>query len=267
MKRRLAMLAALLIAAFVFFSGARALMRSTTVQLFGELVARVETTEPVVALTIDDGPTPEVLDQILDLLTSRGVRATFFVMGSRLAKLPESGQRLVAAGHELGNHTYSHEQMVLKSPGFIRREVDETDALIRAAGHHGEIYFRAPFGHKLLMLPWYLWRNGRTSVTWDIEPDTYPDVASSASAIVAHVGERVQPGSIILLHIWFPARRTSLAAVTGIIDEVEEQGYRFVTLSELLGETAPAEALVDPLTPEVAHTRRLAREWDAAHPR
>ena len=51
------------------------------------------------------------------------------------------------------------------------------------------------------MLPWYLWRTGRTAVTWDIEPDSYPDVASSASPIAAHGGERVRPGSIILLHI------------------------------------------------------------------
>ena len=129
--------------------------------------------------------------------------------------------------------------MVLKSARFIRREVEETDALIRSAGHSGEIYFRPPYGHKFVMLPWYLWRTGRTTVTWDIEPDSYPDVASSASSIVAHVGKRVRPGSIILLHIWFPARRTSLDAVPDLIDEVEKQGFRFVTLSELLREKTP----------------------------
>ena len=75
-------------------------------------------------------------------------------------------------------------RMVLRSARFIRREVEETDALIRSAGHSGEIYFRLPYGHKFVMLPCYLWRTGRTTVTWDIEPDSYPDVASSASSIV-----------------------------------------------------------------------------------
>ena len=85
-----------------------------------------------------------------------------------------------------------------------------------------------------MMLPWYLWRTGRTTVTWDIEPDSHPEVASSASSIVAHVGERVRPGSIVLLHPWSRARRTSRSAVPDLIDEVEKQGFRFVTLSELL---------------------------------
>ena len=80
-------------------------------------------------------------------------------------------------------------------------------------------------------------RTGRTSVTWDIEPDSYPEVAASSSAIVAHVVERVQPGSIILLHVWYASRQTSLAAVPMIIDELKREGYRFVTLSELLRTT------------------------------
>ena len=88
--------------------------------------------------------------------------------------------------------------MVFKSSGFVRQEVEDTDALIRASGQMGEIYFRPPFGYKLLSLPWFLMRTGRTSVTWDIEPDSYPEVAASSSAIVAHVVERVQPGILYL---------------------------------------------------------------------
>lgn len=170
-------------------------------------------------------------------MAARRVPATFFVTGAELAAVPGAGRKLVAAGHELGNHTYSHRRMVFKSSGFVRQEVEDTDALIRASGHMGEIYFRPPFGYKLLSLPWFLMRTGRTSVTWDIEPDSYPEVAASSSAIVAHVVERVQPGSIILLHVWYASRQTSLAAVPMIIDELRRGGYRFVTLSELLRTT------------------------------
>ena len=177
----LAALAALLTGLVVLVGIDRGFVRSNSVQLFGGIVSRVETTKPLVALTFDDGPTPDFLDEILDILAGRAVRATFFVNGARLAEHPETGHRLVAAGHELGNHSWSHERMVLRSARFVRREVEETDTLIRSAGHRGEIYFRPPYGHKFVMLPWYLWRTGRTTVTWDIEPDSSPDVASSTA--------------------------------------------------------------------------------------
>ena len=109
------------------------------------------------------------MDEVLSTLGSRHVRATFFVNGAHVAEAPQVARRLVAAGHELGNHTYSHERMVLRSQAFIASQVGRTDELIRAAGQQGEIYFRPPFCWKLVGLPWFLWRTGRTTVTWDID--------------------------------------------------------------------------------------------------
>jgi peptidoglycan-N-acetylglucosamine deacetylase len=91
------------------------LARSTTTQLFGTLVARVNTSERVVALTFDDGPTAALVDEVRTALASRHVRATFFVDGDSVAGAPGVARRLVAAGHELGNDTYLHERMVLHS--------------------------------------------------------------------------------------------------------------------------------------------------------
>jgi chitin deacetylase len=71
---------------------------------------------------------------------------------------------------------------------------------------------------------------------WDIEPDSYPDVAEESDRIVAHVRERAQPGSIILLHVMYPSRQTSQQAVRGIVETLRSDGYSFVTLSELLSE-------------------------------
>ena len=215
-------------------AGLRRLARARTVQLFGPIVARVETDEPRVALTFDDGPTPALVDSLVNLLASRGVRATFFVEGAALAKASEPARRLVAAGHELGNHSYSHRRMVLRSPGFVRAEVERTDSLIRAAGHPGPIHFRPPYGYKLIGLPWYLARTGRTTVTWDLETDSYPAVAATSYGIVRHVLERVRPGSIILLHVWYPSRVTSLAAVGPLIDSLHARGYRVGSVRELL---------------------------------
>ena len=232
-SRRSALLPALIVLA-ALGAGVYLLGRSRTIQLFGKLVARVETPKRLVALTFDDGPNPQMVDEIIAPLAARRVRATFFVVGSQLALAPEAGRRLVAAGHELGNQSYSHEHMILKSPSFIRSEVERTDALIRGAGEHGEIYFRPPFSWKLVGLPWYLWRTGRTSVTWDVEADSDPKAVATADGLAAYAVARVRPGSIILLHVWDQARATSRAAIPILIERLQKEGYRFVTVSELL---------------------------------
>lgn len=233
--RRLAIgIVAVVVVLGATLAGLRQLARSRTVQLFGSIVPRVETAERRVALTFDDGPARPVGDSILTLLGARGVRATFFVTGNELAMAPELGSRLVAAGHELGNHTYHHKRMVLRSPRFVRTELERTDSLIRSAGQGGPIYFRPPFGYKLLILPWYLARKGRTTVTWDVEPDSYQTVAATSEGIVRHVLERIRPGSIILLHIWYPSRGTSLGAVGPLIDSLRARGYEVGPVRDLL---------------------------------
>jgi peptidoglycan-N-acetylglucosamine deacetylase len=128
----------------LLLAGSWRLHKSRSVQLFGELVARVDTEERVVALTFDDGPSAPHTDSILDLLRDAGVPATFFVTGSALERFPGTAQRMAAEGHELGNHSYSHDVMVLRSQRTIRREVETTDSLIRMVGGSGRIHFRPP---------------------------------------------------------------------------------------------------------------------------
>lgn len=215
--------------------GLKCLARSRTLQLFGRLVPRVETKERVVALTFDDGPTAERASEILELLRAGGVKATFFVNGFHLAQDLAPAQKLVAEGHQLGNHTFSHDRMVLKSQATYRDEVERTDSLIRAAGYVGQIFFRPPFTWKLLGLPWFLSRTGRTTITCDVEPESYSHIATSTERIVAHVLDQVRPGSIVLLHVWYPANGPSRAAIPGIVGGLKTRGFRFLTVSELLG--------------------------------
>ncbi len=146
----------------------------------------------------------------------------------------EAGRQLVAAGHELGNHSYSHERMVFVSPWFVREEVERTDRLIREAGYGGEIYFRPPYGKKLLALSYYLSRTGRKTVTWDVDPDSGLGVAADSESIAAYVLAHARPGSIILLHVMYPSRRESLKAVGEIVERLRAEGYGFQTVSELL---------------------------------
>ncbi len=127
---------------------------SRSFQFFGDITRRVETKQKVVALTYDDAPGSDTKDILLDL-DKFGVKATFFAIGSAIEKYKPEAERIVTAGHELGNHTYSHERMIFKTPAFIRSEIERTDKLIRQTGYRGAIYFRPPNGKKLLLLPWY----------------------------------------------------------------------------------------------------------------
>jgi chitin deacetylase len=211
--------------------------KSRTFQFFGELVPRVNTEQKAVALTFDDGPIPGSTEEILSVLNEGGIKATFFVTGAELEQNPEQGRKLVAAGHELGNHSFSHSRMVLKTPSFVKFEIERTDELIRQAGYQGRIHFRPPFGKKLLVLPYYLSQHSRKSITWDVEPDSFPEVGGNANKIVEYVLANAKPGSIILLHVMYPSRKESLKSVKGIIAGLKNRGYEFKTVSELLALT------------------------------
>jgi peptidoglycan/xylan/chitin deacetylase (PgdA/CDA1 family) len=204
--------------------------RSRTFQLFGEIIPRVSTTEKVAALTFDDGPTKYTRD-VLQILEKKEVKATFFVVGRELEKNKEIGKALVMAGHELGNHTYTHQRMWFKSPAFIAREIEDTNTLIREAGYRGAIHFRPPYSKKLLLLPWYLSRHNIKTIMVDVEPDTY---GADTDFLVSYTLEHTQPGSIILLHPFCDACSGQRGAIEKIIDGLRSKGYRLVTVSELL---------------------------------
>lgn len=231
---RVALVAAICIPAAGY--AAFRLSRARGTQWIGTIVTHVETRDSVVALTFDDGPTAEHADGILAVLRREQARATFFVIGSDLARNPAAGRAIVADGHALGNHTWSHPRMVGRPLASIRREVEDTDRQIRLAGARGPIHFRAPYSHKLVLLPWYLHRTGRTNVSWNVEPD---GSAATADRIVRYVLDQARPGSIILLHPWYASRETSRQALPGIVRGLRARGYDLVTVPELLARAGP----------------------------
>lgn len=214
--------------------GLQAVTSARSFQFFGELTDRVDTSAKVVALTFDDGPDPAGTRPLLDDLARARVPATFYLIGRDMAAHPDLAKAIVAAGHEIGNHTYSHERMVFVSPGFVADEVERTDKLIRNAGYRGEITFRPPNGKKLLALPHYLAEHHRRTIMWDVEPNTDPDVDASTARIVDRTVADTRPGSIILLHGMYAGREQTRRAVGPIVDRLTADGYRFVTVRELL---------------------------------
>ncbi|KKB41533.1 polysaccharide deacetylase family protein [Bacillus thermotolerans] len=209
--------------------GAYQLMNARTFQLFGGLTDRVETEQKVVALTFDDGPTENV-EELLPLLEKYEAKATFFLIGKDIEEHPEEAEQIVKAGHQVGNHTYSHERMIFKSPSAIAEEIEKTDELIRQAGYDKEIDFRPPNGKKLIGLPYYLNKHQRETIMWNLEPDSYHNTASGK---VSYVKEQVTPGSIILMHPMYDRTGETLKAVEGILKTLSDEGYTFVTVNEL----------------------------------
>lgn len=235
---RLGRLAAILVALtgslLVTGTATWSLAGSRSFQLFDTMVARVETDRPVIALTFDDGPTGIYTDQALALLAKENVRATFFLTGQEVAGNPGAARAIAVAGHELGNHSWSHQRMVFRSMSFIRTELQQTDAALRSIGYRGPIHFRSPYGKRLVALPLYLHQTGRLNIFFDIEPESDPDVDGDAGRIAAHVTERARPGSIVLLHVMYGSRQASRDALPMIISELKRRGFEFVTVSELL---------------------------------
>ncbi|PWK14305.1 polysaccharide deacetylase family protein [Tumebacillus permanentifrigoris] len=232
-KKRSIIALAIALVLFIYCITTYKLMSSRTYQVAGELVSRVETSQKVVALTFDDGPSGHT-DDILKTLEQADVQATFFLIGTEIEKRPEDVKKLLQAGHEIGNHTYHHNRMIFKSPSYLRDEVEKTDQLLRDAGVTGEILFRPPNGKKLLYLPYYLSQHDRKTIMWNLEPDSLDEIASSADQIVEYTLTNIQPGSIILLHAMYDSRAESLKAVQGIVSGLKAQGYQFKTVSELL---------------------------------
>ncbi|MDQ6597530.1 polysaccharide deacetylase [Bacillus salipaludis] len=229
MKKRILLSSVILLALFLTLLGTYKLMNSRTYQLFGGITDHVKTNKKVVALTFDDGPTRNV-DNILTLLDQYHAKATFFLIGNELHQHPDEGRKIAAAGHQIGNHTYSHKRMIFKSPNYIKREIVQTDKLIRKVGYKGEIDVRPPNGKKLVGLPFYLNKHHRDTITWNLEPDTY---YTSIKDKVNYVKQNIKPGSIILLHPMYDQTGNEQKTIEGILKELTEKGYKFVTVNEL----------------------------------
>jgi len=224
---RIAMVFALLGAAGL---GLREVVNSSSFQLFGDYVVSVDTTERVVALTFDDGPSPWHTPKVLNELDQHHIRATFFMMGRNVERYPDIARDVLRRGHEIGNHSYSHPKLVLMSPRRVRDEIERTDKLLRDIGVSGEIHFRAPHQTKFLVLPYVLVRMGRLNVMGDVSADEWRQ--QPAPIMTQSILQNVRPGSIIGMHD--PAGAESLRTLQNILPALMAQGYRFETVSELL---------------------------------
>ena len=212
-----------------------------TWQIFGPALVRGPANGRHIALTFDDGPASPFTEQILDILQTRNVKATFFVCGRNVERYPEILRRIHAEGHLVGNHAYSHKFPYFRSRAFFAEEIDRTqDAIEKVIGQRPTI-FRPPFGARWLGLYDVLNERGLRLVNWS---DTGYDWKCGADEIVRRTLGKVGPGSIILLHdgknVEAPGgfdRSDTVRALPAILDAALKAGLTFVPLSEFLLET------------------------------
>jgi peptidoglycan/xylan/chitin deacetylase (PgdA/CDA1 family) len=220
----------LLVTAFGLWRAAKA----TCFVFVGEVTCRVETSEPLVALTFDDGPTPEGTAIALAALQRANAHATFFLIGRSIEQDPQSVRRILAAGHEVANHSWSHRWMMGRSGAWYDEEIARTASLLRRLGDSGPLLFRPPFGKKLFGLPLAARRQGHRMIMWDVEEPETEDPRFYAAFIV----ERARPGSIILMHLMYSHRRVAREALPMVLDGLHRKGLRVVSVSELIAHEA-----------------------------
>jgi peptidoglycan/xylan/chitin deacetylase (PgdA/CDA1 family) len=223
----LALVIALLVILFTLFQ----ISKAACFQLIGTPLCKVETSEKIIALTFDDGPTPQGVDAVLPVLQRYNAHATFFLVGQEMVNHPGLGRRLVAAGNELGNHSYTHQRMIGLFPGAYEDEIRRTDILLRKEGEAHPLFFRPPNGKKLTGLPIAVERTGYRTVTWDyVDPMT----AASPKAFADGVMARVKPGSIVVMHVMYRTGQVQRDALPLILEGLKARGYQAVTVGELL---------------------------------
>jgi peptidoglycan/xylan/chitin deacetylase (PgdA/CDA1 family) len=128
----------------------------------------VATTEKVIALTFDDGPHPRFTDEILNILEKENIRATFFAIGSNVEAYPDVMRRVMASGHEIGNHTYNHPIVHTVTDQQLVDEIEKTDEILRNMGYQGNGLFRPPQGKCPDTMPALLERTNKTAILWNI---------------------------------------------------------------------------------------------------
>ncbi len=202
---------------------------------YGMPIARLKTDVKEIALSFDDGPQEgPVLDSLLELLASRRAHATFFVIGRELAAHPEAGRRLLAAGNELGNHSWTHPRLDSIPLPAVRAELKSTDSLLKRFGVRGRPIFRPPYGALNEEVLKDLKKRHRVVALFDVDPSYDFPTLSTPDSIAEKTVLWLGPGSILVMHPWYGNDGPALAILPRVLDHLESLGYRIVTISELL---------------------------------
>jgi peptidoglycan/xylan/chitin deacetylase (PgdA/CDA1 family) len=190
---------------------------------------------PYIAMTFDDGPSATLTPKLLDILAAHHMKVTFFVLGEMVAEHPEILARAAREGHEIASHSWSHPNFAKMSQESIRSQLQRTDDEIKNTTGKRPTLFRPPYGSITeRQKRWIHDEFGYDIILWDVDP---LDWKRPGPAVVRNrILKETRPGSIVLSHDIHPG---TIEAMPSTFDELEAKGFKFVTVSELLGMATP----------------------------
>ncbi|WP_433748002.1 polysaccharide deacetylase family protein [Falsibacillus pallidus] len=238
MKKNLFGTILLLISIFCFDSIADAATRSRAeYEKTGRVIWEVNTKQKIVAITFDDGPHPVFTPQILEILAKHDAKATFFVTGLKAGTYPDLLKREVREGHEIANHTFHHFHGNIAS-SKLSSELIETDKMIKQVTGLTPKLYRPVGGYYSDVIINTALQNGKTVILWSWDQDSRDWTEPPANQMYRYIKKGIKPGNIILFHDWHGSELTqscsTVKALDKILDYLDENGYKSVTVSELL---------------------------------
>ncbi|MEY4299264.1 MAG: hypothetical protein RIR25_500 [Verrucomicrobiota bacterium] len=208
----------------------------------------VHTNRRVLALTFDDGPSAELTPKLLDLLKKEGIRATFFVIGSNVQAHPDIARRIVAEGHEIANHSWSHPQLPRLGAERLEQEIKNTTDIIEQTTGHRVTMMRPPYGAiNERVKNAIIKTHGLDLLMWSVDPRDW--TRPGPEAVERRLLAGAAPGAIMLCHDIHPG---TIAAMPDTIAQLKAKGYSFATVSELLAMDEPR-----PPKPAVAKPKKV----------
>ncbi len=185
-----------------------------------------------IALTFDDGPHPHLTHRILEILAQYDIKATFFMVGVNVENYPEAAREVLAAGHEVGNHTYSHSHMLHLSAEACADEMSRCEDALEELCEYRPHLFRPPEGALTDNVKHCSDVGDYALILWSLDTRDWED--KNAAHITERVLSSVCAGDIILMHDYIGHNSRTPEALERLIPELLARGYEFVTVSRLL---------------------------------
>jgi peptidoglycan-N-acetylglucosamine deacetylase len=210
------------------------LIKRKAIEPTGQVIWEVHTSKKVIALTFDDGPSPIYTPQVLELLKQYNAHAIFFQIGYKMERYPQIVQQLVRAGHELGNHSMKHQYENKVGVKNMLTDIIRADNILQKYQPNNLKLFRPPGGFIDTALLQEVKQLGYKVVLWSYHQDTKDWSLPGAQVISDHIIHHARSGDIVLLHDGGGDRSQTIQALKSILSTLKQQGYQFVSVSELL---------------------------------
>lgn len=237
--RKITLITIAILVALVFLYVLVALFFDQAVLMRSGTFYHLNTKEKVVALTFDDGPSPIWTPRILEALKKSGIKATFFMLGKHVQDYPDIARRVAQDGHDIGIHSYNHQNLIYSKKEEVARDITYTALIIKNITGKTTMLFRPPKAWLSKREKKQLKKLGYEIILWSLNSKDW--VTFDDKYIIRYILRHIQPGDIILFHdsggalrIEGGNRSETVSTIPILAEKLRERGYRFATITELL---------------------------------